>query len=66
MFGNNPHLENRRGKHSEVTSLINSQAFLTSLRRKPIVVRETLASKVHGSMVMMLAFLSVLENAMTF
>lgn len=66
MFGNQPHLEVRLGKHSEVTSLINSQAFLTSLRLKSIAPRRTQDSKAHGSMGMMLTFLSVQGHAQTF
>ncbi len=66
MFGNQPHLEVRLGKHSEVTSLINSQAFLTSLRLKNIVPRRTPGSKVHGNMATMKVFLSAQERARTF
>ncbi len=67
MFGNNPHLEVRLGKHSEVTSLVNSQAFLTSRKRpSAIVARRSLDSKVHGYMAQMRAFLSVQEHAITF
>ncbi len=66
MFGNQPHLEVRLGKHSEVTSLLNSQAFLTSLRLKSIVPRRTPESKAHGNMATMKAFLNVREHVQTF
>ncbi len=66
MFGNQPHLEVRLGKHSEVTSLRNSQAFLTSLRLKSIAPRRTPGYKVHGNMATMKAFLNVREHVQTF
>jgi len=58
-----PHLEIRRGTHSEVTSLSNSQAFLTSRKRqRHTVKKQTPELMVHGSLEMIQTYLKVREH----